>query len=123
MAALPKIIEKMSRDRTGSDRYDIIECALQNDFKGVRWALERDPESINDQRRGIGITALMAASGRGLDDMVTFLLRQPHIDIDIVDDAGKTALEHGRLFPSVVSKIMNAKFPKGAWKDPGLRLV
>ena len=102
---------------------DIVHYALRNDFKGVDRILSYDPSQINAQREDSGLTALMAASGRGLDRMVAHLLAKPDIDTMITDDFGKDALLHGRPFPQVVQQIMRHRHPNMKWQEPNIRPV
>lgn len=97
---------------------DIIECALKNDFRGVNRALERDHRLINARRTGSDITPLMAASGRGLNRMVLHLLSKEGVDLRIVDEFGKSAFDHGRLFPSIVSALVKHQHPDLRWNEP-----
>ncbi len=106
--------------RIQREAFDIIECALNNDFGGVDRELKREPRSINAQRTGSGITATMAASGRGLEEMVVHLLSKDGVDITIVDDLGKNAFDHARPFPKIVSALVLHKHPNLQWKEPGL---
>lgn len=104
------IIDRSSRD--------IIECALSNDFRGVDDALEVDRRLINARRAGSGITPLMAASGRGLNKMVDHLLSKEGVDIRVIDEFGKSAFDHGRLFPNVVSSLVKHAHPNLRWGEP-----
>ena len=121
MASKPKPKE-MSSNGNRIDRhfFDIIECTLRNDFRGVDKALARDPDAINAQRTDSGITPLMAASGRGLERMASHLLSKEGIDLSIADDFGRDAFEHARLFPEIVALLVNHAYPKMRWKEPGL---
>lgn len=106
--------------RIDRDFYDVIECALRNDFQGVDRALLIDPAAINAQRVGTGITALMGASGRGLERMVLHLLSKDGIRLDISDDFGNDAFDHARPFPHVVAALMRHSHPRMPWKEPGV---
>lgn len=111
--------------RIGNSHFDIVECALRNDFAGVDRALEGQPEMINAQRKSSGITALMAASGRRLERMVDHLLAKPGIDLFIRDDFGKSAFEHARLWPEITGQLMIARHPslEGRWKEPKIDIA
>jgi hypothetical protein len=102
---------------------DIVSCALRNDFRGVDLILAADASQINAQRDDSGISALMAASGRGLERMVGHLLSKPDVDTSLRDSFGKDALQHGRLFPAVVGRIMQHRNPSLRWQEPDIRLV
>jgi len=124
MTANPKL-KRMSSSRVlkrgrriEREFFDIIECALNNDFEGVERALQRDPSDINAQRSDNGITALMGASGRGLDRMVVHLLGKDGIDVKLVDDRGRNAFDHARVFPRIVAILMEHAYPDLAWKEP-----
>ena len=108
----------MNDVKTGDPHSDIIECALRNDFDGVDNALQANTENINTQDFITEITALMAASGSGLHAMVDHLLSKPGINLDLRDSFGKDALDHARLFPKIVEKIMIARTPGRKWKEP-----
>ncbi len=119
---LKTIYEYFNKDdvKTGDPNSDIVECALRNDFDGVDKALQSNPGNINTQKMTTGITALMAASGSGLHGMVDHLLLKPGIDLDLRDGFGKDALDHARLFPNIVKKIMIARTPGRKWKEPNI---
>ena len=102
---------------------DIVLCALNNDFPGVDRILSYDNTQINAQKAESGVTALMAASGRGLDRMVLHLLSKEGVDTSVVDHFGKDALGHGRLFPRVVGLIMEHRNPGLKWSEPDFRPV
>lgn len=106
--------------KTGDPHSDIVECALRNDFDGVDKALQINPGNINTQKINTGITALMAASGSGLHAMVDYLLSKPGINLDLRDRFEKDALDHARLFPNIVAKIMTARTPGRKWKEPNI---
>lgn len=106
--------------RVDGGSFDIIDCALRNDFFGVDSALERNPKAINSQHKDSGITALMAASGRGLDGMVLHLLKKPEIDLTIVDNTGRSAFDHAMLFPEIIGYLASSMKPTGRWKEPQL---
>lgn len=123
MSAKPKLRNMSdSGDGITIDRShrDIIECALQNDFGGVDTALKRDRRLINARRTGSGITPLMAASGRGLGRMVQHLLNKDGLDLGIVDAFGKSAFDHGRLYPTIVTALVRHEHPEMDWKEPGI---
>ena len=126
MTAKPKRIV-MSEHGTTSDGVngDIVACALRNDFRGVDRILAADPMQINARRSDTGLTALMAASGRGLERMVGHLLSKDAVDASITDHFGKDALNHGRLFPAVVRRIMEHRNPgiSQRWSEPDIRPV
>ena len=105
-------------DRLRRNTGDIIECVKQNDFEGVNAILEVDASQINTQREGLGVTALMVAAGYGLEKMVVHLLKQPGIDIHLIDDEGLNAIEHGRMYPNIVDKIVRFEHPSLKWKEP-----
>lgn len=100
--------------------YDIIECALEGNFDGVDAALEIDPRDINAQRESNGITALMAASGSGRERMVEHLLKKDGIDLSLVDNFGRSAFDHARLFPPIVALLMRHAYPNMSWQEPGI---
>lgn len=102
---------------------DIVTFAMENNFGAVDAVLANQSEQINAQREGSGITALMAASGRGMERMVVHLLSKPGIDTTIVDETGRTALDHGRIFPGVVAKIMKHRNPGMKWSEPEIRPI
>lgn len=102
---------------------DIINCAMKNDFQGVDRILARDSLQINAQHPDNGISALMAASGRGLERMVAHLLSKAKVDTSLVDDFGKDALLHARPFPRVVGLIMEKRNPNLRWQEPNFRPV
>ena len=108
---------------SGSEFGDIVAYALNNNFDGVDAVLASDPEMINARKEESGITALMAASGRGLEEMVNHLLSKPGIEYDLVDDKGRTALNHAVLFPEIVAKIMMARLPNVKWSAPDFDLI
>jgi len=108
---------------SGSEPGDIVAYALNNNFDGVDKVLASDPEMINARKEESGITALMAASGRGLEDMVDHLLKKTGIDYDLIDDKGRSALNHAVLFPEIVSKIMVARLPNIKWGKPEFDLI
>lgn len=112
-----------TEDRLRRNEYDIIECVKANSFAGVDAALEVDENQINLQREGIGVTALMVAAGYGLERMVEHLLIKPGIDIHLKDDYGMTALEHGRMHPNIVHKIVSFEHPNLKWKEPPIAPV
>ncbi len=118
-----KNIDNRTNLNTDDPDYDIIESALNNDFAGIDAALQSDVNVINFQRVETGITALMAASSRGLHSMVDYLLSKPSIALDIRDKFGNDALDHARFFPNIVGQIMNARTPGRKWKEPRLGLV
>ena len=124
MSAKPKV-KDMSQTgfgptRIDRDYFDIIECALTNNFDGVNEALAKDPSQINAQRIGSGITPIMAASGRGLTRMVEHLLSQDGIDIALIDDFGRNVFDHGRPFPEIITLLVQHSHPQLSWKEPGL---
>tara|TARA_R110002096_G_scaffold116192_1_gene251911 strand:+ start:256 stop:630 length:375 start_codon:yes stop_codon:yes gene_type:complete len=102
---------------------DIVKYALENNFRGVDRVLSFDPAQINAQQEGSGVTALMAASGRGLDRMVAHLLSKADIDTALTDNFGKDALLHARPFPMIVRRIMEHRNPGIAWSEPNIRPV
>ncbi len=124
MATRPqKKIMTGTGSRLAGSSFDIVECALRNDFKGVDLALQADPSHINAQRAQTGITALMGASGRGLEQMVVHLLSKDGIDTTIADDFRRTAFDHARPFPAVVAALMRHHYPDKKWSEPGIFLV
>jgi len=102
---------------------DIIECAFNNDFIGVDKELEKDPRLINAQRRGTGVTPLMAAASAGLAEMAGYLSGKEGVDFHLIDAAGLDALDHARRFPEVVGRITNAMYPNSKWREPDIKLV
>jgi len=126
MTAKPK--NKVMSDygtTSGGNQGDIVACALRNDFGGVDSILAADPAQINAQRSDTGITAIMAASGRGLERMVAHLLSKDDIDTTLRDDFGKDALLHARPFPTVIARIMEHRNPgmTRRWSEPDIRPV
>lgn len=115
-----KIVEDFIADRIDRTGDDIVSCALRNDFRGVDRELARNPDAIRNQWIESGITALMAASGRGLERMVQHLLAKDGIDFDQQDNSGKTAFDHARPHPKIVRLIMSAKHPGRKWSEPGV---
>lgn len=108
----------MDKNRTGRRHFDIIEAAMKNDFKAVDEALKHDPDAINAQRPGTLITPLIGAAGRGLERMVGHLLSKDNVDVSIKDAFGKSAFDHGRLFPEIVGKLVLHKYPDLQWQEP-----
>jgi len=115
------IIKYIRREKVMPNPFDIIDAAYRNDFSGVDRALAHDPECINFQRKGTLVSALMVAASGGLSEMVSHLLEKPGINLDLQDSEGNTALNHGRIFPDIVNKIMTAKYPVRSWIEPGIR--
>lgn len=124
MAALKKIklMSDFGATIDGIDG-DIVDFALRNDFLGVDRILANDPKQINAQRDESGVSALMAASGRGMERMVRHLLSKEGVDTSITDNFGKDALDHGRIFPSVVKSIMQHRNPDLRWSEPNIHPV
>lgn len=106
--------------RLKGDNTDIIQCALTNNFEGVDRALAADPRAINAQRSGSGITALMAASGRGLERMVEYLLSKDGVDVSISDDFCREAIHHARPFPKVIAILTMFEHPELKWKETAI---
>ncbi len=98
---------------------DIVAFALSNNFEGVDKILKLEPEMINAQRIDSGVSALMAASGRGLHRMVDHLLAKEGVDLYLKDNAGRDAFDHAILFPQVVERLMRARHP-GSYSGPDL---
>ena len=115
----------MSANGTIFDKYegDIVECALKNDFSAVDTILEDDPSLINAQRSDTGLTALMAASGRGLRRMVVHILAKEGIDLFIRDFEGQDAFDYAVLFPEVTELLMRKRLPKMRWSEPFIKPI
>lgn len=105
------------------DHDGIIAAVLSNELASVDFLLERNPALINAYHETTGVSPLMAAAGRGLERMAAHLLTKPGIDLEMRDFQGLSAVEHGRIYPKIVSMIMSARFPGMVWKEPKIAPV
>lgn len=86
--------------------FDIVDYVIAEDLFAIDSILGNDAAKVNFRRNGTGLTPLMAASGCGLVEVVGYLMSQPGIDIYAVDGSGRSALDHGRLFPEVMRVLL-----------------
>lgn len=105
------------------DNGGIIAAVLDNSIWRVDDLLEKNPALINAYHETTGVSPLMAAAGRGLERMAAHLLTKPGIDLEMRDFQGLSALDHGRIYPKIVGRIMRARFPGMVWKEPNIAPV
>lgn len=90
--------------------HDIIRGAELNDLAEVESALLEDLYCINKKHHIHGSTALHIAGAEGFVQLARFLLSQQHLNVEIVDNSGRTAAEialqcgHSKIYDLILKK-------------------
>lgn len=65
-----------------------------DDLDSVKFVLSKYPQLLNEKTGGNQVTLLMQAVGAGAINVVSWLMKQPNIKLDIKDYEHKTAIDY-----------------------------
>lgn len=103
--------DKSSRENRSTKRTPtgIVGAALANDLQTISRIIDIWPEAVNEQD-SCGLSALMAASGRGHIRIVKLLASHPDILWHLMDDTGRTALDYAYFHLDVLQYLVKLQF-------------
>lgn len=110
---MAKMVSNNTKTDTDSsnqpDGRSIVEASLNNDYELVSSIMEKFPDSVNEQNE-FGLSALMAATGRGHLRIVLLLTSSPKITLDLVDCDGNSVFDYSYSHPEILAHLMNVRF-------------
>lgn len=98
--------EGMSTDQTSTG---IVDAALKNNFDEVSAILDRNPDAVNEQNEN-GLSAAMAAAGRGHLRIVELVSHFPDLNWKLMDKSGRTVLDFAYAHEDVLECVVRRQF-------------